>query len=276
MLIGLLGDTHGNTSWVRYALDKFSREGVTTILQVGDFGIYDKPHGHGFLKSVRLALEKHEQTMYVVPGNHEDYTYINSIPVNEDGWQHLRKDRILLAPRGHRWSWDYASFVGLGGAPSVDRWYRTTVLKGTTWWAEEAITPEDVALTVAGGYADVMVGHDAPFVPQIESHIAGNPMGFTDNDLYYAYEGRKLMQKAFEGVQPKVFLHGHYHTRINSTLHVPSAPFTRDVAFTTHVLGLCCDGQNFSLGSLDTETLDAVHWDIEQDLRDYMKGRFLR
>lgn len=259
--IGLLGDTHGNLRWVKFALWSFHERGITTIAQVGDFGIYAQ--GDLFLKGVRLELEKYGQTLYVVPGNHEDYDYIATIPVREDGWQHLRSN-ILLAPRGHRWEWGGLSFVALGGAPSVDRWARVSnPRKGQkAWWAEEAITPEDVAKVVEGGYADVMLCHDAPLrVAGIEKHIKHNPFGFKPQDLEYADEGRLLMDEAFKAVTPMVFVHGHYHTPIDEYVD------------NSHIIGLSCDQQNFSTGVLDTETLAAEALDIRSDYDIYTKRR---
>lgn len=264
--IGVLGDTHGNTSWALYALNKFHREGITKIIQVGDFGLYDTQSGHGFLKRLNLLASQYGQTIYVTPGNHEDYDYINKLEEStvEPGWLHVRSN-ILVAPRGHRWEWDEKSFVSLGGAPSVDRAWRVAVQgpKRTHWWAEEAITPEDVALTIAGGYADVMVGHDAPFAPSIQERIKGNPHGFRKDDLDYAYAGRVLMDEAFVGVKPKVFLHGHYHFPVFETVN------------DALIAGLNCDGSNYSLGALDTDTLDVAIWDIERDYTLYVGGNKL-
>jgi hypothetical protein len=261
--IGLLGDTHGSIGWVRYALNKFHREGIDTILQLGDFGIYDSTNGQHFLKIVRQLLEHYGQTLYVVPGNHEDWEYINSIPIEDDGWQKLRSN-IFLAPRGFRWEWEGVSFVALGGGPSVDRSWRSRsqahAKKRFLWWEEEAITDEDVAKTVEGGYADIMVAHDAPYVPSIDARIEGNPHGFEPADLMYAAEGRARMNTAFEGVKPKIFLHGHYHFLVN------------EIVGESHVLGLNCDEGNYSLGQLDLAKKTATAWDIKRDAHEWLAG----
>lgn len=263
--IGLLGDVHGNYTWLRYAFDKFHREGLTQVLQLGDFGIYGSDNGHLFLKKARLLAEHYGITLYVTPGNHEDWEYINSIPVQEDGWQKLREG-IYMAPRGHRWEWEGMSFVSLGGAPSVDRAWRVKQqerqprAKRFLWWEEEMITEEDVDKVVTGGYADVMVAHDAPYVKGIDARIAGNPHGFELADIAYAEEGRSRMNRAFEGVKPKLFLHGHYHFLVN------------EVVNDTHVLGLSCDRDNFSLGQLDLEKKTATAWNLGRDYFTWLEG----
>jgi hypothetical protein len=267
--IGILGDTHMNRRWVLYALNKFYREGITKIIQVGDFGIYNHAAGQYFFKDVRVALERYGQTLYVVEGNHEDYDYLETFEVQGDGFRHLRHN-ILVPARGHRWEWDGVSFVALGGAPSVDRSWRIEDQRGTRklWWAQEAITPEDVAKTIDGGYADVMIGHDAPFVPTIDARISGNPQGFKQIDLDYAYEGRKLMQKAFENVAPRIFLHGHYHFKVDEVVPIKK-PFEDPTSY-CHVLCFTNEMTNHALGVLDTETVEAYHLDTRADYAMYV------
>jgi Icc-related predicted phosphoesterase len=216
-----------------------------------------------------LLLKKYDMTMYVIPGNHEDWDFIEEMEVQDDGWQHYRSN-VLVAPRGLRWEWEGVSFVGLGGAPSVDRTWRVAQQdasggKHKYWWEQEDISQEVIDDVAAAGYADVMVTHDAPFgFVDIESKIAGNPFGFAPADIAYGYEGRQKMLTALHGVQPKLFLHGHYHFPVDGTYNVPSGPMLRDIKFSTHMLGLNCDGSNFSLGQLDLETLEAHAWNRER------------
>lgn len=264
MKIGLLGDTHGQTRWTLFALWNFHYHGIDTIVQLGDFGISNTQSGHAFLKRVRLGLKNYGQTMYVVPGNHEDYDYIHSIPVNEDGWQELRNG-ILLAPRGHRWQWEDTSFVALGGAASVDRHWRTNAKGSKSWWAEEALMPDDVTKVAEGGYADIMVSHDAPFCRVIDEKIRGNPLGFKQWDLEYAHENRKLFDQAFHAVAPKAVIHGHYHFPVQDTVEVVRNGETAEAL----VVGLDCDNSPRSMGSLDTETGVIDLWDVREDLARY-------
>lgn len=270
MRIGLLGDVHGRTAWFRYAIDKFAREGITTVVQLGDFGIGQPFMFNKTLKSLNQHLVRKGITFYVVPGNHENYDVINALPVEEDGWQHL-KSNILLAPRGHRWVWDGVSFVALGGAPSVDRSWRrqrdANKPHDPCWWEAEAITLEDVSNVAAGGYADVMIGHDAPNgISTIQKNISSNPHGFKQVDLLYAAEGRELLTQAFRAVAPKYFFHGHYHFLVDEAVVVE-----RDGEYAQcHVIGLTNDQQNFSLGEFNTDSMTAWAWDIKADYNEYL------
>lgn len=260
MRIGLLGDTHGNRAWVLYALDKFRREGITTIIQVGDLGVWPGERSGKSWNKVNETLLINEQTMYVAPGNHEDYDRIESLRRNKGGWLVFR-ERILLAPRGHRNTFEGVDFVWLGGAASVDRFFRQDDWP-KSWWEQEAITDKDVARTAEGGHAPVMVCHDAPSgVSQIQARIADNPHGFKMWDIEYAEEVRERLTTAFEAVRPELLLHGHYHFPVDEQVQ-------RD-GFSSRIFGLAADGMNFALGHLDLPSLNVVAWDIGEEARLY-------
>lgn len=256
MKIGFLGDTHGTSHVVTDALDNFKLEGITHVVQVGDFGFWPGKPGQQFLAVVNTHLAKNEQTLFVTPGNHEDYAFLKHLNTREDGWQEAR-EHILVAPRGHRWEWDGVSFVSLGGAPSVDRAWRLDFQRkqgSPVWWKEEDITREDMDRTMEGGYADVMVAHDAPFgVPTVERNISGNPFNFTEEDLRYGYEGRCKMREVVDVVRPKLFFHGHYHFKVDDKLEI----FNEDTGVddVTRILGLGADGSADSWGILDLSNL---------------------
>lgn len=285
--IGLLGDVHGDKQWIKFALWKFAREGITKVLQVGDFGIDSSNSGYEFLKVSNKAAVAAGIYLYVVPGNHEDYSLINRMfdqgeHYFSDGWGTLRSN-ILVAPRGHRWVWDGVSFVALGGAPSVDRGWRRRAdaqhpnSRNKLWHEGEMITIEDVNNTIQGGYADVMVAHDAPHgVPTVDNAIRGNPHGFEAADILYAEDGRALMDQAFRGVGPRTFIHGHYHKYGSDMIRRPNwVPSDLDPErdLWTHVLGLDMNGHNHALGHYDTETREASAWDTNKDMALFNMGK---
>lgn len=259
--IGLLGDTHGKAKVVLTALQRFKNQGITDIVQVGDFGFWPGTHGQTFLTYVNNVLLKNGQTLYVTPGNHEDYKQINALHVHEDGWMRARP-RILVAPRGHRWEWNGKSFVSLGGAPSVDRAWRVRAQRRDgfpVWWAEEDITDEDMVKTMAGGYADVMITHDAPLgVSQVEMGIAGNPHGFEAEDIKYADQGRQKMLNVVDVVHPKLLVHGHYHFMVDDKLELFNEKTGLDDE--VHIIGMNADGEPGTLGVLNLEDLSVEFW----------------
>lgn len=255
--IGIVGDTHGNSQVTLTILDKLNSQGIKEVHSVGDFGFWPGNPGMHFLSQVNTHLGRLGQTLYVTPGNHEDYNFINALLPNEDGWL-VARSHILVAPRGHRWERDGVSFVSLGGAPSVDRSWRLESQRRSgypVWWAAEDITQEDMDRTIVGGYADIMITHDAPFgVPSIEKGITGNPHSFTEQDLRYAYEGRCKMREVVEAVRPKIFFHGHYHWKVDDKLEIFNENTGLDDV--TLIKGLASDGVPNSYGVLDLKTLE--------------------
>lgn len=287
MKIGVAGDWHGNMYAVNRVLNFFAAQGVEKILQVGDYGISGLKIGKFYDDNVQRTAERHGQTIYITPGNHEDYTFIRSMEPGPDGWCTLRPN-IRVAPRGLRWEWDNRSFVSLGGAASVDRSWRlmrmgvpspsvlTTrpdeIIEVTKfpihgaqmWWPEELISLDDVQAVIDGGYADVMVAHDAPYYSALDAYIAGNPFGFKQVDLDYADEARYRMHMAAHGVMPKLFLHGHYHFATDQMKGWatgegrPGHMKTADLAGITRIVGLNMEDQRNSVAVLDTSDLSVV------------------
>ncbi|WP_062384533.1 metallophosphoesterase family protein [Demequina iriomotensis] len=251
MKVALLGDTHGNEEWIRHALEEFATAGLDTIIQVGDLGVWPGPAAGKMWNKIDELLARNGQTMYVAPGNHEDYDRIDRLEARDDGWLRFRH-HILLAPRGHRTELGGRTLVWLGGAASVDRGWRRYLESMTgqkTWWHQEEITAADVEAAAAGGHADIMVAHEAPHgVPSIERQIAGNPGGFAREDLMYAHYVRRAFTDAFEAVRPGLLLHGHYHLPVDELVEFDG--------FRTRVFGLSLDGDPLSLGVLDLDTLE--------------------
>jgi hypothetical protein len=107
---------------------------VALILHLGDFGIWPGVSGRVYIDQLEDACAEHSG---------------RPLPVSE---------HIAILPQGHRFTLEGRSFVSLGGAPSIHLEYRS---RNHDWWVEEAIAPADVATIVEGGYADVMLAHDA-------------------------------------------------------------------------------------------------------------------
>jgi hypothetical protein len=280
LLVGILGDLHGNTAAARFMLWSMHRMGVQRVIHVGDFGIYTDNKSMKFASKVNEYAKEYGITLIVVPGNHENWRVINEMVGDDRENLVAYRSNIFIAPRGYRWDWWSMSFLALGGAPSVDRTWRLQLdnrskdkyKANQLWYAEEQITQADVDYVVAGGYADVMIGHDAPHgIRGIERAIQGNPHGFHMADLLYAEEGRLLMTEAFRGVAPEFFFHGHYHTAVNENIQRPGGQYG-DI---THVIGLNCEFNNYSMAVLDTETRTARnidHNDLLTEFRGELNG----
>lgn len=210
--LAFAGDWHGDTFWAKNVLHVLNGMGIKRLYHVGDFGLWPGNDGASFLYKTHRWLEKYDMEIWVTPGNHEDWPRLEQLYAKYQGEiapVSKKYSRIKFLPRGYRWEDQGVSFVSLGGAPSIDREYRR---EGKSWWPEEMITTEHVAQTVAGGYADIMITHDSPRpgVRRVEEIVSGKSMWSTAVKAYAAV-GRELLTQAFDGVKPRLLVHGHYH-----------------------------------------------------------------
>lgn len=211
--IGVAGDWHGDTGWAKRVISALSKEGITHIFQLGDFGIWGGHDGASFLRKINKWLTENDQILYVTPGNHEDYVRINNAPYREDGMQQLHScDRIRLLPRGFRGVFTsnnkISSWVSLGGANSIDFKSRT---EGISWWREESITFGDVYNVMSDGKADMMFCHDAPAGIPMAFDSKSLGAGWDPDEVRYSNSGREMLRSAVDSVQPSVLFHGHFH-----------------------------------------------------------------
>ncbi len=232
----LLGDTHGESGWVRLAARTAQALGITQILQLGDFGFW--PHyasGRQFLKTAQESLERYGCELWWIDGNHENHDWLAEQPRNEEGFWRL--DPIVHIGRGSRWEWGGRTFLGCGGAYSIDKRYRT---EGESWWAGETITEADL-MRCGTEHVDVLVTHDAPWGA---ANVIG-PETVGDKDDYpESAANRKRVAALCDAVTPLLLTHGHYHHR-NSTLYK-----------TTRVEGFGRDGDaRGAMAVLDLDTL---------------------
>lgn len=206
--VALAGDWHGNTRWACHVIRALAGHS-DVVLQLGDFGIWPGREGRLYVDAIEQVAAASGITIYVTPGNHEDYDQIDALPVADDGLQWLRP-HIALFPRGYRFRLGAWTGVSLGGAPSVDYHDR---IPQQSWWEQEMLTGADVDHVVRSGPADLMVAHDAPerSTERVSRTVQTNPMRWPDDALLYAAEGRDLITRAADAVQPLVYAHGHYH-----------------------------------------------------------------
>ena len=258
-IVAVAGDWHGDGVWANARLRSLGEHGIELVIHVGDFGIWPGATGKRYLRSVDATCRAQGISLLVVPGNHEDWGRLDTLWANPkrrspDGTPRpiYLTDHIAVLPRGWRWEISGRTFVALGGAPSLDRARRR---EGRDWWPQEQITPDDVASTVAGGYADVMVTHDAPgppwCTPQVASILATNPMGWPDTALAYASIGRERVTDAFLGVKPRLVVHGHYHCSGETTVRLPGTDHV------TTIWSLHAQGHGGNVRLLDLHTLKA-------------------
>jgi hypothetical protein len=147
---------------------------------------------------------------------------------------------------------DGRSFVSLGGGNSIDKPNR---VEHISWWPQESITYGDVMRVAAGGHADVMITHVAPFAARYELDNGGRYR----SAVLYSDESRMTMGQAVDEVKPKLFLHGHYHTDKVQTVTQQDVDGN---AYETTYVSLGRNRRQNNLATLDPATLDTqfIYW----------------
>lgn len=210
--VGVLGDTHGNSTWTLRALETFHDMGIDVVVQVGDFGWWPQGvSGIGpshFMLSTSAFCEAHDMKLAFIDGNHEHHSYLQAEVIKHDG-KHLKPvellDSVWYLPRGCSWVWHDVTFGGFGGAVSIDKVHR---ISGLSWFAEEAPTWDeiDVARESIDG-VDVLFTHDHPDFGYKLPGVRGLPASLEDECV----ETRRMLAALVRDWQPRLIVHGHWH-----------------------------------------------------------------
>lgn len=232
-IIGICGDWHGDTPYAEAAIEALVQAGVDHIVHLGDFGFWPRSHpeeGPYFLMRVEELLASAGIPLWWIDGNHEDFDVLERLPLDSNGRRPV-SHHITHIPRGHRWTWEDTTWMGFGGAASVDRSTRTF---GKSWFPQEYVTPEDVAVATDGGPVDIIVSHDAPFsVPFIRSRLAKGT-GWPQEDILLSTKNQMLVDDVVASTRPSRLFHGHHHVAYTDVM--PGG---------TEVQGLDCNAWDF-------------------------------
>lgn len=250
----LVGDTHGNAHWWDAVVSPVAAQvEADAVVQVGDFGFWPGEEGRWFLDAVADT----GVPVYFCDGNHEHHTHLAEVTAAARD-MHSITDRtepvpvgknLWYLPRGGRVSFGPVRFCALGGAHSIDRPYRTP---GSSWFAAEAVTDDDLAEVRTGGRCDVMLCHDAPSgwtIPGLPD-VAAMP-GEMQLEIPAANAHRIRIREAYEALQPSVVVHGHYHSRYRTQLTEEWGQVT--------VEGLDCDGTPGAFSVVECSAAPQLH-----------------
>jgi hypothetical protein len=249
-VVGFAGDWHGNVSWIGRAIPALRRAGVTTLYHVGDFGIW--PGATAYIETIEYWAKLAGLTIWVTTGNHDDYDQIDALFADDPSMPKQLSEHVWVLPRGYRWHQADRTFVSLGGAASIDVDAR---VPGKTWWEQEQIQPADVAQTIAGGHADIMISHEAPLTgtPAVSRLRQENRNGLSSDVLAYAALAAARLTEAAEAVRPTIHVHGHWHAPGNIQLNDERRVYSM--------------GMDFQTRNLATLDLTSLHWSWLDDSR---------
>jgi len=214
----LTGDLHANCclelDFLRpeYLESKFKEKCKNTIIIIlGDGGFlwandrYSDFSGD-LIKTLDDYLKILGSRLLVVPGNHENYKRIYSLPKTDLTEPNLvgsvRKisDRIFYTERFGEYQIEGKSVLVLGGAVSLDKYLR----KDDEWFIEETFTVEEKDMIVSlikDNEYDYVLSHTCPH--SVLKQI------FTD--VWFRDNNSEFFDRVLNYIEPKGWFFGHLH-----------------------------------------------------------------
>ena len=211
-MIYITGDIHGNP-WTVF---KFARRNKLTqddiIVIPGDVGA--NYYGNEHDEEMKDLITYHRPTVLCVHGNHEmrpweveGYHLIDWM--GGKVWVQDKHPKLLFAKDGEVYTIDGLRFMPIGGAYSVDKFYR--LQRGFGWWADEQPSEETKrkieAVLSARKDIDIILSHTCPkkyiptemFLPMIDQSLVDNST-------------EEWLDTIEDTVNYKAWYCGHWHT----------------------------------------------------------------
>ncbi len=226
----LVGDSHGNVGHMKNVFAHAGRVDADMIFQLGDFGFgweWTQFKGTGgkvecaFSGTMSKYVKQTGIPLYWLDGNHENHdaledTMATSIPEQDGTFQHA--DGVFYVPRGTVMTWGVKRFLVCGGAVSVDRKFRTDYV---SWWHQEAITDQQVALCASMGSVDILLTHDFPWeCDVVDRHLDPYWGEQAQRDSSHNRQQVSAIMKACGATE---LYHGHLHHDYDEEINVPYA-----------------------------------------------------
>lgn len=209
----VVGDVHGNYRELIFrATQKYKTEHADLLI-LGDFGIgFNKPEymNQEYNRS-KGKLEKHDITINVLRGNHDDPSYFKEP-------KKLDYPRLHFLEDGKVYDLCSRSVFIIGGANSTDIEYTDSFgnhkhrIEGKDWWPGEDI--ERINIENLPSKVDVIASHAAPisFEPVVKKFEE------TSIEQYEKIlEERKYLQTVLKEVVADYWYYGHYHNHFSGS-----------------------------------------------------------
>lgn len=201
-MIVLLGDIHGDFRILDHLENLSSEHGMEdiTVIQVGDFGYYDK---------IVQNWVPREFPVYFIQGNHEDHTLLemhSKSDITEVA------DNLFFIKKGVVAEFGGFKFGFLGGASSID--YTIRLREGYHWDIKEEISKDDAVLFISNvnkaGGIHAMITHTPP-QSVIRGHLPPVNKRYWGLPPYWEDTSSIVMQDVWETLGRPMIYCGHIH-----------------------------------------------------------------
>lgn len=208
----LAGDTHGNSGALEELFLEANASGALAILQLGDFGYGWSRDDEGNDEFSALAAQyvaTYGVPLYWIDGNHENFDELLALPVDPTTGLREVAPGVFHIPRGEVATFGDTTFMGFGGAYSVDKAYRQP---GYSWWPQETVTDEDVERALQNaGRAQVFLSHDAPYGVHGVRNLERKLSDWGDEATRMSLENQRRVRTALDASGATRAFHGHLH-----------------------------------------------------------------
>lgn len=213
-MIYITGDTHGNFARIDTFCRRMETQKSDTMVVLGDagFNYYRSVKDDGAKK----FASKFPITLLCIHGNHEIRP--QNIPTYKETTYHGGKvlyeeeyPDILFAVDGEVYDLDDFKCIVIGGAYSVDKYYRLD--RGFGWWPDEQPSDEiksvvEAKLTALDDKIDIVLSHTCPLrYEPTEVFLEFIPQDTVDKST------EEWLGKIEEQLEYRKWYCGHYHTR---------------------------------------------------------------
>jgi 3-oxoacid CoA-transferase subunit A len=208
-MIYITGDIHGDINQFKEIMGKVTCKLENTLIVLGDLGV------NYFLnkndKKFKNVISQYNINLFVIRGNHDaNPANINNIKEVEKygniGYMEEYYPNIFYAKNGEVYTIENNTFLVLGGAYSVDKWYRLE--KGYKWFSDEQMTEEEKENFFNKNIkkVDTILSHTCPygnmpkhlFLTQIDQSTVDNSMEI-------------FLDKIKLNIEYKNWFFGHFH-----------------------------------------------------------------
>lgn len=198
-MLAFLGDIHGSTDQLIYAIDKIKDSEVKALIQVGDFGYFPD-------RFKAFSIIHPEIPVYFIDGNHEHFPSLEKFTDVTEVF-----NNIFYVPRGTVLELDNRKLAFCGGAASVDKQIR--LRQNMAWYPEEEITDEQLSRLDDVDEVDILVTHTPPnciinyYFPQSGLVNWGLPVTWVDPSAV-------KIEKLWRRLRMPKLICGHFHRSI--------------------------------------------------------------
>ena len=204
MILRYAGDTHGRIDELKSMVSSAADAGITTMIQVGDFGVFT-PDDCPLYKWIKERAESAWTVKIITSfGNHDNWNLYYELCArypDEDLLEIYPGSGVYVVRRGSVIEIEGVKHLFLGGALSNDRQNR---VEEVSWWDREEPSEEEFQRFFDSWEAhkpDTIVTHDAPL--RVPFNRAGRNSNTTVRMLDHAL---KLSDH-----KPKKWYFGHHH-----------------------------------------------------------------